>query len=150
MSIHVLAICLAVLDVANPSKPHDRAMATCYEVGEAADRAGLPVSLVVALAYTESRLNPLAASARRARGPLQVVPVWHCPGGKAKGCDLVAAGVAALQKFHAKYGPDWPVVLCHWAQGNQCYRIGRMFARTVLSRAELYRHESMRWMGADL
>lgn len=147
MSSYVLALCLSVLEVSNPAKPHDRAMAVCYEVGEAADRAGVPAELAVALAYTESRFNPKAASNRRARGPLQVIPVWHCPRGKAKGCDLVQAGIRALQRFEAKHGPSWADVLCHWSQGNRCYSVGRRFARIVIDRAESYRHAAQVRMG---
>ena len=143
MGSHVLAVCLTVLEVATPAKPHDRAMAVCYEVGAAAHDAGLPVALVVALAYTESRLNPLAASSRRAVGPLQIVPVWHCPGGKARGCDLIQAGVDALVRYRKLYGPAWSDVLCHWSQGNRCWAVGRSFARTVLGRAEMFRHGAM-------
>tara|TARA_R110000824_G_scaffold101754_1_gene241685 strand:- start:158 stop:613 length:456 start_codon:yes stop_codon:yes gene_type:complete len=143
MSLHVLAICLAVLEVANPAKPHDQALSVCYQVGEAAERAGLPPELAVALAYTESRLNPAAESSAGALGPLQVIPRWHCPGGRARGCDLIDAGILALLKFERKFGPSWDDVLCHWTQGNKCWSVGRRFARIVLERAEKFRHGGM-------
>jgi hypothetical protein len=143
MGAHVLAICLTVLEVASPAKPHDQAMAVCYRVGEAAERAGLPPELAVALAYTESRLNPGAASDRGALGPLQVIPVWHCPGRRARGCDLIEAGILALLRFERKFGPAWEDTLCHWAQGNGCWAVGRRFARIVIDRAEAFRHGAM-------
>ena len=143
MNEYVLALCLAVLEVANPAKPADRAMSVCYTVGEAADRRGASVEIAIALAYTESRLNPKAASDRRARGALQVIPVWHCPGRRERGCDLIEAGIGALLRYERKYGPRWEDILCHWSQGNGCWSVGRRFARTVMDRADLFRHASM-------
>ena len=103
-------------------------------VGLGATEGGLPAHISIALAYTESRFNPEARSARGAVGPLQVLPRYHCPSRSSEDCDLLAAGLSALRRYRTKYG-DWASALCHWNSGNECYRRSRLFARIVLGRA---------------
>ena len=94
--------------------PHDRTperFSTCLAVGSAAYSAGADVDLVVALSFTESRFNMGAVSSAGAYGPLQVKPVFHCPGKRLKGCDLITAGLQALAKYRKKYG-RWSEALC--------------------------------------
>jgi len=117
-----------------PSRPYERALKTCMAVGLGASDGGLPAHVSIALAYTESRFNPEAKSERGARGPLQILPKYHCPSRSADGCDLVAAGLSAMRRYRTKYG-SWPLVLCHWNSGNECYTRSKRFARIVLSRA---------------
>ena len=96
------------------------------------------MTVAVALAYTESRYSTRAVSRAGALGPLQVLPQWHCPGRKAKGCDLVEAGVKALARYGRLYAHKpggWHTALCHWNAGNRCTKRGRWFARRVMLRA---------------
>jgi soluble lytic murein transglycosylase-like protein len=116
--------------------PHDQTperFNTCVAVGSAAHSDGADVNLVVALSFTESRFNMGAISSAGAYGPLQVKPVFHCPGKRLEGCDLITAGLQALRKYRKKYG-RWSEALCHWNSGNKCYRRSRLFARIVLKR----------------
>ena len=106
----------------------------CVGVGTAAIQGGVNIELAVALAYTESRFNPAARSPRDAVGPLQIRPVFHCPGKTEKGCDLIKAGIEAIIRYQDKYGPRLKEVLCHWNSGNRCYRRSRLFANIVLKR----------------
>ncbi len=125
-------VCIEVMSW-NVSKPYEDAFRTCLEVAQGAEAEGLPADLVVALAYTESRLNRHARSSRGAAGPMQVLPRFHCPSGRERGCDLVAAGLSALSRYRNKY-KEWPKALCHWNSGNRCYRRSKLFARIVLKR----------------
>ena len=117
----------------NVARPYDTAFRTCLEVAQGAYLEGIPADLAVALSFTESRFNPEAKSAAGAVGPLQILPQFHCPSRRAKGCDLVAAGLSALSRNRTKYG-DWALALCHWNSGYECYRRSRLFARIVLKR----------------
>ena len=117
----------------NVARPYDTAFRTCLEVAQGAYLEGIPADLAVALAFTESRFNPEASSSRGARGPLQVLPKFHCPDGRLQGCDLVAAGLSALKRYRKRY-KRWRDVLCHWNSGNRCYRRSKLFARIVLRR----------------
>lgn len=106
----------------------------CVDVGTAAIQGGVNIELAVALSYTESRFNALARSPRDAVGPLQIRPVFHCPGGVERDCDLIKAGIGAIIRYQDKYGPRLKEVLCHWNSGNRCYRRSRLFANIVLKR----------------
>ena len=132
---HIAALCAYIVLNWSVYPPSEVAQGVCADVGAAALVEGLPPELALALAYTESRFNPLAKSARGALGPWQVLPAYYCPKGRARGCDLVAAGARALVRFRDKYGPTWRAALCHWNSGNHCYRRSRLFARIVLGRA---------------
>ena len=133
---HVSALCAWILATWNVAPVQNVAQAVCEDVGAAALVEGVSVELALALAYTESRLNPDAESSAGALGPLQVIPKWHCPRRRARGCDLVGVGVRTLKRYRAKYGPAWADALCHWNSGNQCVRRARIFARAVLRRAD--------------
>ena len=114
--------------------PPEQAFRTCMSVGRKASEGGLPAHISIALSFTESRFNPGARSSAGAVGPLQILPKYHCPGRRERGCDLLAAGLSALRRYRTKYG-DWATALCHWNSGNECYRRSRLFARIVLGRA---------------
>ena len=117
-----------------PAPPLERAFRTCMRVGLEAKEGGLPAHISIALSYTESRFSPEARSNRGAVGPLQILPKYHCPSRRERGCDLLAAGLSALRRYRTKNG-DWALALCHWNSGNECYRRSRLFARIVLGRA---------------
>ena len=125
------ALCLYIVTAWAVAPPVDRAQAVCEEVGAAALVEGLSPVVVLALAFTESRFNPDARSPRDAVGPLQVIPWFHCPNRREKGCDLIGAGVRTIHKFRRRFGSDW---LCHWNSGNKCVRRSRLFARIVVKR----------------
>lgn len=134
-------ICAMMLSLWAPSTntTEEIALATCEDIVAEAYTAQIDPVLVAVLAYTESRLNPKARSKAGAVGPLQVLPKYHCPNGREKGCDLIYAGINALIKFKTRWGKKgWKEVLCHWNSGNKCNRRSRYFARAVLRRkAEL-------------
>ena len=133
----VSALCLHLLATGYTTEPPAGALHTCEDVGALAVAHGVPPVLALALAYTESRLDATAVSTRGARGPLQVLPAFHCPGGRLRGCDTALAGILALVRYRDRYRTEgWPGVLCHWNSGNRCYRRSRAFARIVLERAE--------------
>jgi len=97
----------------------------------AAHSHDLDPAMVVALSYTESRFSRVAVSSRGAVGPLQIKPVFHCPKGVLRDCDLIEAGMGAIIRFKKKRGRQW---LCHWNSGNRCNRRSRLFAKIVKRR----------------
>lgn len=131
----VAHICAVAMTWASPALPPER-FTSCVEVGMGAIAEDLHPSLVVALSYTESRFNPGAVSPAGARGPLQILPWFHCPSGRLRGCNLIKAGIGAIIRYRNRYGSDW---LCHWNSGNRCYRKSRAFARLVNQRAQALR-----------
>ena len=128
-------LCVAVATSWAPHKPIDQSVKVCQRVADEAELAGLDPHYVIALAYTESRFNPEARSSAGARGPIQILPKFHCPQGRAAGCDFVRAGVAHLVRLFDKYDGQWDLVLCHWNGGNVCGKGARRFARIVAKRA---------------
>lgn len=88
----------------------------------AADMTGVPVMLLGAVAYTESRFNPAAVSSAGAQGLMQLMPRTAEALGVTNPFDprqsaLGAAGF--LKRLHAKYG-DWSTALAayNWGPGN--------------------------------
>jgi len=127
-------LCLSMVTHWEVARPLDRSFAVCQALAVEAELAGLDQAHVLALAYTETRLNPEAVSTAGARGPIQVLPRYHCPRRRARGCDFMRVGVAHLARLVDKYG-TWDLVLCHWNGGLHCGRKARRFARIVIERA---------------
>lgn len=126
---------------------YDDRAAVCMEVGRVADELELPVSLVVSVALEESRFVRNLKSKAGARGPLQIIPRYHCPDsmgrhrphkrrGVLAGCDLITDGVKALRWFWSTYEYDWSRALAHYNSGEKIYNSSRAYARRILRRAE--------------
>jgi hypothetical protein len=134
MGAYLTALCL-LATVELPDRMLEERYSTCLEVAQAV--AGDP--LLVSLAWEESRFNAEAKSRRGALGPLQAMPAHWCPGGKAKGCDLVAAGLGAVVAWKGRFpGVDRrgvPLWLCHYNAGNECGGSSRDYARRIWLRA---------------
>ncbi len=108
--------------------------ATCTDVARKAVRQDVDAVLAVAVAWSESRFDPQATSARAAQGPMQVMPRYWCPERRAEGCDLAEAGVSALNHYLDRH--EKPLqALCHYNAGNVCGPRGVRYARYVLSTA---------------
>lgn len=131
--LQVYLACVTAIGWISPSEITAERFNTCVAIGTQAVVEDVDMHMAIAVAYTESRFSRDAVSPAGARGPMQVKPVFHCPGGKLKGCDLITAGLRALKKYIKKY-KRWPDALCHWNSGNKCYRRSRLFARIVLKR----------------
>lgn len=75
----------------------DGALGMCLRIAAAGQRAGLrerELRYLVAIGYHESRFRDVRGAAGEI-GPLQALPRYWCPGGRADGCDPVDAGVRA-------------------------------------------------------
>ena len=134
--INALSICALVATMWNVPSPTEDRLRTCARVINEAQLAFVDIDYAVALTYTESRFSKTARSKAGAVGPFQILPKYHCPGGREKGCDLFHYGMEALIKYSRKHRGNWPEVLCHWNSGNVCNRRSRAFARTVIRRAK--------------
>ena len=91
--------------------------------------------LAVAVAHVESRFDKRAVSSAGAVGPLQVLTKFWC---KNKRCNLVEAGVRALNTYVSKYGEKEG--LCRYVSGKPCkgHRARRKYRDKVLEvRAEM-------------
>lgn len=71
-------------------------MQVCLQVANEAKRQNVDPFLAVSIAYHESRFENITSHAG-ARGPLGVLPKYHCP--KKEKCDYTRAGISALKKF---------------------------------------------------
>ena len=125
---------------------HEDRAAVCMEVGRTADNLDMPVSLVVSVALEESRFLRDLKSKAGARGPLQIIPRYHCPTatgehkpherrGVLAGCDLITDGVKALRWFWTTYEHDWSLALAHYNSGEKIYGSSRAYARRIMRRA---------------
>ena len=128
---HIAALCLlATAQLTTPQAV--QRIPVCVELAERAAERGFDPALIVSMAMEESRMDSRARSRAGARGVLQAIPKWHCPGGVADGCDFVLAGLNAIGAWIERFGGDW---LCHYNAGNVCGRRSLRYARRVRARA---------------
>lgn len=111
---------------------------TCYEIGIKAGERGINVPLAIAIGFHESRFS-YSPSDKGAKGPLGVLPKYHCK--EEKKCDLIDAGLSALEKFSA-INKDVCNTLAQYNAGLEggCKKgtIGKDYATQVLRFYSLY------------
>lgn len=71
-------------------------MKVCKQVAKEAKRQKVDPILAVVVSYEETRFENVS-STKGARGPMGVIPHYHCP--SITNCDYTQAGVLALKKF---------------------------------------------------
>lgn len=96
-------------------------------IRSAADVAGIPHAIALAVAKIESGFNPSAVSPVGARGLFQIMPkVWaeltpHDPGGALAfdAAENARAGTRLLARLYGQFG-DWPTAFAAyvWGPGN--------------------------------
>jgi soluble lytic murein transglycosylase-like protein len=101
-------------------------LGTCHDIRAEARAQGVPVPVVLSVAWVESRFNAEAVSRAGAVGPLQVLPRYY-PG------PPIAEGVAKLRRLYVKKG-SWELAWCHYNAGNVCTARGRAYADKVAAR----------------
>lgn len=89
----------------------------CVEVASEAESWGVDPALAVAVAYEESRFDLDARSAAGAHGVLQVIPRYWCPRGRLRGCNLLVAGIKALDYYTTRFD-RLPVALARYNGGK--------------------------------
>lgn len=105
----------------------------CSQVAFEASRRKLPVSLTVALAWSESNfIHKVTNKTSGCQGVLQVQPKYWCP--KDGPCDYMEAGFLALETYLKKH-KDHETALCHFKSGNTCTQVALKGARRTLNRA---------------
>lgn len=69
----------------------------CNEVALAAKKRNMDPVLAIAISYTETKFT-FIESGRGAKGPLGVIPKYHCTNKDIENCDLIDAGLNAIEK----------------------------------------------------
>ena len=125
-----------------------KAAIVCTEVAISAAMQGEEPCMAYAIASNESRCRKGLVSSAGARGPLQVIPKWSCPGGKAEGCDYIQAGLSALKywkkqfkhprKYLAHYNAGWTIGPRAHGYAAAVLRRQRRCQRAVLSYMPLW------------
>ncbi len=110
----------------------------CEHVATRAEAGKVDPFVVVALGYYESTFMGGVESPSGAVGFLQVIPRYHCPGRKAKGCDTTAAGIRAYRNLYRKTG-NHAEALARYNAGNRPGKTARRFANRVIKLAETLR-----------
>jgi hypothetical protein len=70
----------------------------CNQIAIKARNAGVDPILAISVGMRESKFT-YTTSKKGAKGPLGVIPKYHCVKNKNSKCDLIDAGVFALKKF---------------------------------------------------
>jgi|7_EtaG_2_1085326.scaffolds.fasta_scaffold00687_11 hypothetical protein len=131
---------------------------TCILLVNEAERQGEDPFLVTALSWHESRMQYLnrrgdvVRSHRGAVGPLQVIPRIWCESRSTRDCDLVEAGVRALNRFRSrferKHGLEWAI--CSYNSGRckgehtKSFRWAKSVVRASKKYRRLWRRHSNR------
>jgi len=85
------------------SKTFASRLQVCNRVAIEARKQDVEPVLAIAIAFHESRFQPKITSGKGAKGPLGVIPKYHCP--KTGECDYTKAGVSAI-KLVTEMHPD--------------------------------------------
>lgn len=115
-----------------PPKPAQKNI--CSDVVIASINHGQDTPLMLSIAWHESRFLPNQLSTAGAVGPMQVLPKYWCPKGKAEGCDLVSAGFKAWTTYFEREKGDERNALCRYNSGKKCKHSpgAARYARKVL------------------
>tara|TARA_A100001015_G_scaffold321086_1_gene450045 strand:+ start:1720 stop:2199 length:480 start_codon:yes stop_codon:yes gene_type:complete len=97
------------------SKTFAQRLKTCNRVASVAVKNNVDPALAIAVAFSESRFSK-PTSDKGAKGPLGVIPRYHCPKSKEK-CDYLQAGVVALRKFLDINNMDYCQSLAQYNRG---------------------------------
>ena len=111
----------------NPSSKYAIQQLIAHE----ADLAGVPPSLILAVARVESNFNPNAKSHKGARGVMQIMPATARGVFGIDADELwqprlnVQLGIQYLQQLHKRYGRRWDLALSHYNGGSLRRRGGK-------------------------
>tara|TARA_Y100000310_G_scaffold194428_2_gene194405 strand:+ start:2268 stop:2705 length:438 start_codon:yes stop_codon:yes gene_type:complete len=120
-------------------KDHRRRLLACSEMLWEAAKRKIDLPLTLELAWGESRFSPASINPRSGcSGILQAAPRWWCPNGKREGCDLLDAGLDALEAYLAKH-KDEEKALCHFKSGNVCNPVGLRGSKKTMTRVHRLR-----------
>jgi len=112
----MLSFCyIFLLEAGYSEKVHDSRARVCLSVATEAVEQGVDPMLAAAVAHVESGFRKTAQSSAGAVGPMQVITKFWC---KNKKCDLIKAGVKALDTYVSKYGEREG--LCRYVSGRAC------------------------------
>lgn len=107
---------------------------TCADVTIAAVTGGHDPTMILSIAWQESRFIPKKTSGAGAKGPMQVMPKYWCPNKRPHKCDLVIAGLLAWRTY-LKRSKSVADALCRYGSGRPCVQSkgARRYARRVLA-----------------
>lgn len=89
----------------------------CERVAQSALRKNVDPVLAISVAFVESKFTD-AVSKKKARGPLGVIPKYHCKGKNAlPTCDYIDAGIDALDTALNLSGYDYCSALALYNRG---------------------------------
>ena len=114
----------------------------CVDLAAKAIDESLDPSLMISIAWVESRFDPKAISRAGAIGVLQILPRYFCPNRSRRGCDTIKAGFKAWRAWRQR-SPSDVVALCRYNAGNRCTRQGKRYARTVIRARRLVRRNAL-------
>ncbi len=130
--LDIVLMCILATSPLPDSYLGDR-LPACVKIASATVDAKMDIPLVLSIAWEESKFKMDAVSSAGALGPLQILPRYHCPGGKADGCDLVENGLKAITKYMSKH-KVMKEALCHYNGGNVCGKGSKKYANRVIAR----------------
>jgi len=116
------------------SKTFASRLQACNHVALEARKQDVDPMLAISIARHESGFNPKVTSNKGAKGPMGVIPKYHCP--KTGECDYTKAGVSALKLVTGMY----PNNLC---QALAVYNRGTLHGQCKKGRPEYYYAEAV-------
>lgn len=93
-----------------------KAVLVCEQVAQEAVKQGVDPLLAISVAARETRFRDVT-STKGARGPLGVIPKYHCD--NPKKCNYTKAGVSALKKYLELNKGDTCTALAQYNRGNE-------------------------------
>lgn len=97
------------------SKRFASKMSVCSTVATEASKVGVDPALAISIAVIESGFIDTITSDKGAKGPLGVIPTYHCP--KKGKCNYIKAGIVAIQKAQDLHPEDMCKALAVYNRG---------------------------------
>ena len=135
--ITTCTIALALLAQTNTTEQ----MSVCIQVVSAAEERGLPLELVAALSWHESRFQDNVVSKANAVGPLQILEKFWC---KTDPCNHIESGLDAIE-WYIKKSRDYTHAICRYNAGR-CTKLSSRWSKKVLKTARALAEKSLTLM----
>jgi soluble lytic murein transglycosylase-like protein len=124
------------------SRTFAQRLQVCNAVAVEARKQHVDIALAIAVSLTETGFTN-TPSEKGARGPLGVIPAYHCPK-KSKGeCDYIKAGVTALRKFLERNDLNYCNALAEYNRGVEQGRCEKGRSEYKYAQYVLRRHSEL-------
>ena len=121
--------------IRSTGKDYRSRMEVCQHIAYSAEELDLDVPFALSIAWVESGFNSSVVSHAGAVGAMQILPKYHCPGGRLSSrCNVILSGLRVIGRLTSKY--PLSEAACHYNAGNKCGKQAWAYSRRVMAARE--------------